>query len=77
MTTTATAIPKSKIKSAITTDFVLSVEIVIISLGTVLGEELADTDRYRFGGFGSGHYRCIWRSVALIVRMDDAGYQLD
>ena len=32
---------KAKIKSAITTDFILSIEIVIIALGTVLNQSLA------------------------------------
>ena len=34
------AVEKSKIKSAIITDFILSVEIVIIALGTVVGQNL-------------------------------------
>src|SRR5690606_25340911 len=34
------ALEKQKIKSAITTDFILSVEIVIIALGTVVQENL-------------------------------------
>ncbi len=66
---------KAKIKSAITTDFVLSVEIVIISLGTVLEKSLpiqivtvsAVSVLATIGVYGL---------VALIVRMDDAGYQL-
>ncbi|MFA4977109.1 MAG: DUF808 family protein, partial [Sphingobacterium sp.] len=35
------AAEKAKVKSAITTDFILSVEIVIIALGTVLGKSLS------------------------------------
>lgn len=68
-------IEKSKIKSAIFTDFILSVEIVIIALGTVLDRPL--------------YFQIIVVSivaiiatvgvygiVALIVRMDDFGYKL-
>ena len=63
---------KAKIKSAIRTDFILSIEIVVIALGTVLHKSLmiqvmvvsliailATVGVYGF--------------VALIVRMDDAG----
>jgi predicted DNA repair protein MutK len=66
---------KAKIKSAITTDFILSAEIVIIALSTVLDESLyaqiitvsivsiiATVGVYGF--------------VALIVRMDDFGFML-
>ncbi len=70
-----TEIEKTKIKSAVTTDFILSVEIVIIALGTVLNESL--TLRIltvsvvallaTIGVYGI---------VALIVRLDDFGYQI-
>lgn len=66
---------KKKVKSAITTDFILSIEIVIIALGSVIDKSLpiqiitvcivaiiATIGVYGF--------------VALIVRMDDAGYKL-
>jgi len=66
---------KNKIKSAITTDFILSVEIVIIALGTVLDQSLGIQIMTvcvvallaTVGVYGI---------VALIVRMDDAGYNL-
>ncbi|WP_343565776.1 DUF808 domain-containing protein [Sphingobacterium sp.] len=66
---------KSKIKAAITTDFILSVEIVIIALGTVLDKSLTlqiitvcvVAFLATVGVYGI---------VALIVRMDDAGYKL-
>jgi len=66
---------KAKIKSAITTDFVLSIEIVIIALGTVLHESLTIQILIvcivsllaTIGVYGL---------VALIVRMDDAGFKL-
>jgi len=66
---------KAKVKSAITTDFILSVEIVIIALGTVLDKSLTVqiitvcivAFLATVGVYGI---------VALIVRMDDAGYKL-
>lgn len=66
---------KEKIKSAIFTDFILSVEIVIIALGTVLGKPLLFQILVvsiiaiiaTIGVYGI---------VALIVRMDDFGLRL-
>lgn len=66
---------KKKIKDAIRTDFILSLEIVIIALSTVLNQELwlrivtvaAVAIIATVGVYGI---------VALIVRMDDAGYKL-
>lgn len=65
----------AKIKSAVTTDFILSIEIVIIALGTVLDKSLPIkiitvsivAVLATIGVYGI---------VALIVRMDDAGYKL-
>lgn len=66
---------EQKIKSAITTDFILSVEIVIIALGTVLNETLyvqsmTVTVVALIATVG------VYGIVALIVRMDDAGFFL-
>lgn len=66
---------KTKIKSAITTDFILSVEIVIIALGSVVDQVLSIqiitvcvvAIIATIGVYGI---------VALIVRMDDAGLNL-
>jgi len=66
---------KKKIKSAIFTDFILSVEIVIIALGTVLGKPILFQIMVvsivaiiaTIGVYGI---------VAIIVRMDDLGYRL-
>ncbi len=68
-------VEKAKIKSAITTDFVLSVEIVIIALGAVLGKSLVIqiltvTVVSLLATVG------VYGLVALIVRMDDIGYRL-
>jgi predicted DNA repair protein MutK len=66
---------KTKIKSAIVTDFILSVEIVIIALGTVLEKPLLSQIAVvsiiailaTVGVYGI---------VAMIVRMDELGYKL-
>jgi len=66
---------KAKIKSAVTTDFILSVEIVIIALGTVLEESLT----IRIVTISIVALLAtvgVYGIVALIVRMDDAGYKL-
>ena len=65
----------AKIKSALVTDFILSIEIVIIALGTVLEERLSIqvltvTVVAILATIG------VYGIVALIVRMDDAGYKL-
>ncbi|MXN89653.1 DUF808 family protein [Flavobacterium sp. Sd200] len=66
---------KVKVKSAITTDFILSVEIVIIALGTVLGEDLV-TQILTVSIVAFVATVGVYGLVALIVRMDDAGYNL-
>ena len=66
---------KTKIKSAILTDFILSIEIVIIALGTVMEQQLLlqiivvslVAVLATIGVYGV---------VALIVRMDDIGFYL-
>lgn len=66
---------KKKIKSAILTDFILSVEIIIIALGTVVNETI---------GVQIGVVSIIatiatagvYGLVALIIRMDDLGFKL-
>ena len=68
---------KAKVNSAIKTDFILSLEIVIIALGTALEKQHSLTTQIisvtivaiiaTIGVYGI---------VALIVRMDDAGYYL-
>ncbi len=66
---------KAKIKSAITTDFILSIEIVIIALSTVLQESLVM--QILTVSFVSIIATIgVYGLVALIVRMDDFGYKL-
>lgn len=66
---------KAKIKSAITTDFILSVEIVIIALGTVLEKDLT-TQIIAVSIVALLATVGVYGLVAIIVRMDDAGYKL-
>lgn len=66
---------KAKIKSAISTDFILSVEIVIIALGTVLEKSLT-IQILTVSVVAIIATVGVYGIVALIVRMDDFGYKL-
>ncbi len=66
---------KLKVRSAIITDFILSLEIVIIALSTVLEEPLA-TQILTVSVVAVLATIGVYGIVALIVRMDDAGYKL-
>lgn len=66
---------KAKIKSAVTTDFILSVEIVIIALGTVLNRPLA-IQIMTVAVVALIATVGVYGIVALIVRMDDMGWRL-
>lgn len=69
------AVESKKIKSAILVDFILSIEIVILSLGIVMEEPLTMqiivvTIVATLATVG------VYGIVALIVRMDDVGYKI-
>ena len=69
------ALEKKRVKSAIVTDFILSIEIVIIALGTVIGKPIITqigvvTFIAIIATIG------VYGIVALIVRMDDVGYKI-
>lgn len=66
---------KAKVKSAITTDFILSIEIVIIALGTVIRKSLT-IQILTVSVVSLLATVGVYGLVALIVRMDDAGYKL-
>lgn len=66
---------KEKVKSAITTDFILSVEIVIIALGAVTEEDRI-TQIVTVSVVALLATVGVYGLVALIVRMDDAGRAL-
>jgi hypothetical protein len=69
------AFEKTRVTSAIRTDFILSLEIIIIAMGTVtespfLNQLLVVTVVALIATVG------VYSIVALMVRMDDAGYKL-
>lgn len=66
---------KTKVKSAISTDFILSVEIVIIALGTVLDKPLP-TQILTVSVVSLIATVGVYGLVAMIVRMDDIGFKL-
>lgn len=66
---------RTKIKSAITTDFILSVEIVIIALGTVLDKSLS-IQILTVSVVALLATIGVYGIVAVIVRLDDMGYKL-
>ncbi|MEJ6981552.1 DUF808 family protein [Pedobacter sp. P351] len=69
------AAEKSKIKSAVATDFILSIEIVIIALGSAAGEILT-TQIATVSAVAILATVGVYGIVALIVRMDDTGLKL-
>ena len=66
---------KGKIKTAVMTDFILSIEIVIIALGSVATAELG-VQILTVSAVALLATVGVYGIVALIVRMDDAGYKL-
>ncbi|MCK5815982.1 MAG: DUF808 domain-containing protein [Flavobacteriaceae bacterium] len=68
-------IEKSKVKSAIITDFILSLEIIMIALGTVTDYELI-TQIAVVTIVAIAATIGVYGIVALMVRMDDAGFRL-
>jgi predicted DNA repair protein MutK len=66
---------KVKIKSAVTTDFILSVEIVIIALSTVLNKNLS-VQILTLSVVSIIATVGVYGIVALVVRMDDFGFKL-
>ncbi len=66
---------EQKIKSAILTDFILSIEIIVIALGTVIEEPLA-TQLIAVSVVAIVATVAVYGIVALLVRMDDVGFYL-
>ncbi|QLC65115.1 DUF808 domain-containing protein [Flavobacterium sp. LPB0248] len=69
------AVEKTKVKSAIVTDFILSVEIVIIALGTVIGKPLL-SQIITVSIIALIATVGVYGIVALIVRMDEVGFKM-
>ena len=68
-------IEKEKIKSAIVTDFVLSVEIVIMALGAVM-EQTIQIQIIAVSFVAVIATIGVYGTVAVLVRMDDLGFKL-
>lgn len=68
-------IEKSKIKKTIITDFILSVEIIMIALGSVADQDLT-TQIMVVSIIALAATIGVYGLVALMVRMDDSGYKL-
>jgi len=66
------SLEKDKIKSAVITDFILSIEIIIIALGTVLEKTIA-TQIMVVSFIALLATVGVYGIVALIIRMDDLG----
>lgn len=66
---------KTKIKSAVRTDFILSIEIVMIALGTVMEQSLG-VQIVVVSLIALAATVGVYGAVALLVRMDDAGLHL-
>jgi len=65
----------SKVKSAILTDFILSIEIIIIALGTVLDKSLT-LQIFVVSFVAILATIGVYGFVAMLVRMDDVGFKL-
>ncbi len=66
---------EQKIKSAILTDFILSIEIVVIALGTVVDQTLS-VQIIAVSVVAIAATIGVYGIVALLVRMDDVGFYL-
>jgi predicted DNA repair protein MutK len=69
------AIEKDKIKGAVRTDFILSAEIIAITLGTVADQPFA-TQAVVLAGIAVVMTAGVYGAVAAIVKLDDAGLWL-
>ncbi|MES2015853.1 MAG: DUF808 domain-containing protein [Pseudomonadota bacterium] len=69
------ALEKDKIKGAVRTDFILSAEIIVISLGTVAGQPLLQQATV-LGAIGIIMTVGVYGLVAAIVKLDDLGLHL-
>ncbi|MCH9812596.1 MAG: DUF808 domain-containing protein [Epsilonproteobacteria bacterium] len=72
---TLLAIEKEKIKSAVVTDFILSIEIIMIALGAV-ADQVLSIQIVAVSFVALLATVGVYGLVALLVRMDDAGFYL-
>ena len=66
---------EQKVKSAILTDFILSIEIIVIALGSVIAEPLS-TQIVAVSIVAIIATIAVYGIVALLVRMDDTGFYI-
>ncbi len=66
---------EQKIKSAIVTDFILSIEIIVVSLGTVMDQTFT-IQLIAVSVIAILATIAVYGTVALLVRMDDVGYYI-
>ncbi len=66
---------EQKIKSAIVTDFILSIEIIVVSLGTVIDQTFT-IKLIAVSAIAILATVGVYGTVALLVRMDDVGYYI-
>ncbi len=71
----ASRLEAKRVKSAILIDFILSIEIIIITIGTVLDQPIS-TQIIVVSFIAILSTVGVYGFVALLVRMDDMGYQL-
>lgn len=69
------ATEKSKIRAAVRTDFILSIEIIVVTLGTVMAQSLL-LQIVVVSLIGFAATIGVYGLVALLVRMDDTGLYL-
>ncbi len=69
------AIEREKVKGAIRTDFILSLEIVVIALGTMTAEPFV-TQAVALSVIAVGVTIAVYGAVAAIVKTDDLGFYL-
>ena len=71
------ALEKDKVKGAIRTDFILSAEIIVLTLGVVVGAQSSFTQQVlTLSIVALAMTVFVYGVVALIVKMDDAGLYL-
>jgi len=66
---------RSKVKGAIATDFILSIEIIIIALGTMVGKPLLE-QIIVVSAIAALATIAVYGIVALLIRLDDIGFWL-
>ena len=69
------AFEKARVRGAVRTDFILSAEIVVIALGTMVGESIG-RQVAALAAVGVGVTVLVYGLVAVLVKLDDLGLRL-